>query len=203
MASYYDSRYGNLKVVDEPVYKSELTSGTTVMGGLYSQTADSETVTGEGVEGTLIGTGVGALEIPANVFEVGNSYLVQAYGIIDCENLDLITIKVLGGSLTLPVTLATTGELALRQASNKVFKMDIHFTIRAIDNPEEESLGAIITAFDFRYESDSSTRLETKLVISTNNNFSTAISNTLNITATFGQETGSIYTQLFNLYKIF
>ena len=196
----YDSRYGNLKVVDEPVYKSELTSGTTVMGGLYSQTADSEPVTGTGVEGTLIGTGVGALEIPANVFEVGNSYLVQAYGIIDCENNDLITIKVLGGSLLEPITLATTGELTLRQASNKVFIMNIHFTIRAI---EERSLGAIITTFDLRYESDSSTRLESKLVISTNNNFSTAISNTLNITATFSQNTGSIYTQLFNLYKIF
>ena len=196
----YDSRYGNLKVVDEPVYKSELTSGTTVMGGLYSQTADSEPVTGTGVEGTLIGTGVGALEIPANVFEVGNSYLVQAYGIIDSENNDLITIKVLGGSLLAPITLATTGVLTLRQASNKVFIMNIHFTIRAI---EERSLGAIITTFDLRYESDSSTRLESKLVISTNNNFSTAISNTLNITATFSQNTGSIYTQLFNLYKIF
>ena len=63
MATTYDSRYGNLKVVDEPVYKSELTAGTSVMGGLYSQTANSETITGSGVEGSLIGSGVGGLSV--------------------------------------------------------------------------------------------------------------------------------------------
>lgn len=62
---------------------------------------------------------------------------------------------------------------------------------------------SILKPIDLRYESDSSSRLESKLLIKENNAFSTAVDNTLDITATFAQASGSIYTQLFNLYKIF
>ena len=54
----YLSRFGNMTVVDEPVYKSELFSGLGYMAGFYSQTADSTTITNTTTETTLARLGL-------------------------------------------------------------------------------------------------------------------------------------------------
>lgn len=166
--------------------------------GLYSQTETGSTVTGAGVAGTLIGSGVGQLSVSRDSFEIGDSFLVSMQGVITSANGDLLTLKTLAGDPLSPITLATTGAFSLRQASTLEFILSIHFTIRSLGRT-----GSIMTSFDFKYLSDASDNLETIMVLNENIAFDTTIDNTLDISAEFGQASGSMYSELFNLYQIF
>lgn len=166
--------------------------------GLFSQTETGRTVTGAGVPGSLIASGVGQLSVPADAFSVGDSFLVNMQGTISSQNSDIITLKTLAGDPLSPITLATTGALTLRQSTSLEFVLKIHFTVRTVG-----ATGSIMTSFDFKYLTDSSDNLETKMVLNENIAFDTTIDNTLDITAEFSQATGSIFSELFNLYQIY
>lgn len=193
------SRFGNLIVEDEPVYKSELTGGLGYTAGFYSQIADSTSITDTTTESSLIGSGIGTLSVPANTFKQGNAYIVKMAGRLSTPNLDTITFRVKSGS----VILGTTGAITLRLATNTPFDMHIHFVIR---NEGVSGVATILTHFLFSYEEDASDTFESHAFININNTtFDTTISNTLDITAQWGQQDVQdiIYSQAMNLNKIF
>ncbi len=197
----YLSRFGNMTVVDEPVYKSELFSGLGYMTGFYSQTADSTTITNTTTETTLIGSGVGSLSVPANTFKVGNAYVVKIGGIISCQNADLIRFKLKANSGT--IILADTGDITMKQTISKIWQMEIQFVIRAVG---ADTVASIKTHFTFSYEEDSADKFEEHAFdVLNNTTFDTTIQNTLDITATWGQAKvqDSIHSTVFNLNKIF
>lgn len=197
----YLSRFGNMTVVDEPVYKSELFSGLGYMASFYSQTADSTTITNTTNERTLIGSGVGSLSVPANTFKVGNAYLVKIGGVISSQNGDLIRFKVKANSGT--IILADTGNITLKSATTKVWQLEIQFVIRTIG---ADTVASIKTHFVFSYEEDSSDKFDSQAFdVLNNTTFDTTIQNTLDITATWGQAKtqDSIYSTVCNLNKIF
>ena len=193
------SRFGNMSVVDEPVYKSELVGGLGYVAGFFSQTTDSVVITNTTTETTLIDGGVGTLSVPANTFLKGNAYSVRIGGIINCQNGDTITLKTKSGS----TILGTTGLITLKQATNKVWQMDINFVIREIGI---SGVASIKTHFFFSYEEDSSDKISTQAYdVLNNTTFDTTILNTLDITAQWGTAKiqDQIYSTIFNLNKVF
>lgn len=195
----YLSRFGNMTVVDEPVYKSELFSGLGYMTGFYSQTADSTTITNTTTETTLIGSGVGSLSVPANTFKVGNAYIVRMGGVLNSQNNTPIEIKLKSGS----IILGTTGLISLNASTTNIWQMDITFVIRAIGIA---GVANIKSHFIFSYEENSNDKFSSK-GIDTNNNttFDTTILNTLDITATWGVASpiNQIHSTVLNLNKMF
>lgn len=125
----YNSRFPHMNVQDEPVYKSELTSGLGYCSGIFSQTSDSLVVTNTTLETSLIDGGVGNLSIPANTFKVGSSYLVKIGGLISCQNGDSLILKSKSNG---SVILGSTGSIVLKQATNKVWQMEINLIVRSI-----------------------------------------------------------------------
>ena len=195
------SRFANMTVVDEPVYKSELFGGLGYVAGFYSQTVDSATITNTTTESTLIGAGVGQLSVPANTFQVGNAYLVKIGGIISAPNGDLVRFRIKANGGT--VVLADTGNITLKNATNKVWQLEIQFVIRAIG---AAGAASIKTHFVFSYEEDSSDKFDSQAFdVLNNTTFNTTILNTLDITAQWGQVSAidSIYSTVLNLNKIF
>ena len=193
------SRFGNMTVVDEPVYKSELFSGLGYMAGFYSQTADSPIVTNTTTETSIIGAGVGTLFVPANTFQVGNSYIVRMGGIINCVNNAPITINLKSGS----TILGTTGLISLNASTTNIWQMDVTFVIRAIGGA---GVADLKTHFVFSYEENSNDKFSSKAVDTDNNTtFDTTISNILDITVTWGSASvlNQINSTVFNLNKMF
>ncbi len=193
------SRFGNMVVVDEPVYKSELTGGLGYMAGFYSQIADSTTITNTTTETSLIGSGIGSLSVPANTFLQGNAYTLKMGGFISCNNADQITIRIKSGS----VILGTTNLITLSKATNQIWQVDANFIIRQIGTI---GVASIKTHFVFSFEDDSSDSFISHSADVTNNTtFDTTTINALNVTAQWGTASvsDSIYTTFLNLNKIF
>ena len=177
---------------------TELTPATNV-GGLYAQTANSPITTNTTVESTLIDGGVGSLSVPANGFQVGDSFSVSMGGIISSSNNEGLTIRVKAGS----IVLGTTGVITLPQCTNQVWDLEITFTIRAIG---AAGVASIVTKGNFTYSKDASNAYEGADFSTINNTtFDTTVGNTLNITAQWSaaSASNSIYSQVFVLNKIY
>ena len=83
----------NTTITGEGTIASPLISLGTLYG-LYSQTAQSATITGT-AETSIVGTGVGSLTVPANFFVVGDSFHGKIGGKIgDTSNGDDITVRI-------------------------------------------------------------------------------------------------------------
>lgn len=162
--------------------------------GLYSQTADGPSVGNTLVETSIVGSGVGSLSIPANSFKVGDSYHAKIGGLISTQNNHEITIRAKSGN----IVLETTGIITLELATNQPWELELDFTIRAIGVS-----GEIKTNGNFIYNRDTGTY--TGKALGDIEVFDTTISNTLDITAEWGQEDSndSILVQQFILYKTF
>lgn len=167
--------------------------------GLYAQTADSIPVTNTIVETTLIDGGVGTLSIPANGFQVGDSFIAYFSGKISCVNNEELEIRAKAGS----IVLADTGLIILAAATNKNWELYINFTVRSIG---AAGVAAIATSGRFSYNKDSNNSPESIGFYNLNNTtFDTTISNTLDVTVQWDSANplNSIYTDMFNLYRIY
>jgi hypothetical protein len=167
--------------------------------GLYSQTASSVPVTDTIAETTLIDGGVGTLTVPANGFSIGDSFKVNMLGHISCQNNRTIRIRVKANS----TVLGDTGIITLPQITNKHFSLDINFTIRGLGFP---TFASVVTGAVFTYSKNASNNFEGGDFVTINNTtFDTTIANTLDITAQWGNASiqNSIYTDIFNIYKIY
>lgn len=167
--------------------------------GLFSQTADSLSVSATTIETTIIGGGVGSLNVLPNMFSVGDSFNVSILGHISSKNNDNLTIRI----KTNTVTLGTIGPITMSQSNSKHFDLQIYFTIRSIGG---EGVASIISGGQFNYSKDASFSFEGGDYTSINNTtFDTTISNTLNITAQWNSSDvqNSIYTEILVLNKIY
>jgi hypothetical protein len=183
-------------------YKSEIQQVIVVptnAWGLYTQTADSVTVSATTIETSIINGGIGSLSVPANSFRIGDSFNARLGGVLSSKNNDTFTIRVKEDS----VTLATTGPITMPNINNKVWDLNIGFTIRNIGSA---GVASILTHGIFSFVADSSNKFDAQGFNTLNNTtFDTTITTTLEITVEFSSNSNSnsITTQYFTLTKIY
>lgn len=167
--------------------------------GLFSQTANSTTITGTTSEGTLIDGGVGTLSVPANGFKIGDSFQVTMGGNISAKNNDTIRIRLKSGS----IVLADSSPLIMPGINNQVWYLTAQFTIRSIGTAGIASIVSVAQFHVLKAASGTQEGFAWNTVNSTT--FDTTIQNTLNITAQFSSNSGlnSIYSDIFVLNKIY
>lgn len=167
--------------------------------GLYNMTGSSIPVTNTLVESSLIDGGVGTLTVGANQFAQGDAYVATLTGHISSVNNHSIHIRIKAGS----ILLADTGVIQMPLTTNKHFSLDVNFTINKVG---AAGVGSISTGGKFLYTKDASNAYE-GVNFSTENNttFDTTVSNTLAITAQWGNTSinDSIYTNIFTLSKLY
>ena len=167
--------------------------------GLFAQTANSTTITATTSELTLIGGGVGSLSVPANGFQVGDSFVANLYGHISCVGTATIQIRVKSGS----VLLADTGIIPLDVTTNKHWNFEVSFTVRSLGTI---GVGSIVSAGVFNYIKNSGLNFEGSNFVNLNNTtFDTTILNTLDITAQWNTNNAgnNIYSDYFVLNKMY
>ena len=169
-------------------------------GGLFAQTANSTPVTGTIVETTLIGAGVGTLSVPANAFQVGDSFRAIFGGVINATNNQTIRIRMKSGS----VLLLDSGLQNLGSAvTNDVWSLNVDFTIRQIGTA---TVASIVSLGSFHYTKTNNASVQGfGFNVVNNTTFNTTISNTLNVTVEWGSTNGgnSIYSDIFILNKTY
>jgi hypothetical protein len=167
--------------------------------GLYAQTGSSTRITNTTVETSLMGSGVGTLSVPANGFQVGDSFLVVLTGHISSINNHTLHIRIKSNGLAL----VDTGIITMPATTLKHWKLDVDFTIRAIG---PSGVAAIASGGSFIYTKNASNAFEgANFSTEITTGFDTTISNTLEITAQWGTASASdsIYSEIFTLNKIF
>ena len=177
----------------------ELMRAAASLSNLYTQTASSTPVTNTTTETSLLDGGLGSLSIPADGFNVGDSFHAILTGHISSVNNHTLTLRIKAGS----VVLATTGAITMAGTTDKDWKLEVFFTVRTIG---AAGVASIATGGAFMYTKDASTNFE-GINFSTENTttFDTTISNTLSITAQWDTANAgdSIYSEIFTLNKTY
>lgn len=166
--------------------------------GLFSQTGNSVTVSGTTTESTLIDGGVGTLSVPANGFQVGDSFRADFGGVFNVANNQTIRLRVKTGS----VILLDSGDVPITNIIDDVWTFSINFTVRQIG---AAGVANIVSLGAFHY-AKANTNVEGFSFNTVNSTtFDTTIQNTLDVTIQWGStNTGnSIYSDIFVLNKIY
>jgi hypothetical protein len=167
--------------------------------GLFAQTANSTPVTGTTTETTLINGGVGTLSVPANAFQIGDSFRADFGGLLSSKNNDTIRIRIKTGA----VILADSGPQTMTTSVDDVWQLSINFTIRAIGGAGV----ADIVSLGVFHTTKQSNNTQGGFAFNTVNNttFDTTINNTLDVTVQFSSNStdNSIYSDIFVLNKIY
>jgi len=167
--------------------------------GLFSQTATSTPITNTTTPTSLISTGVGTLSVPANTFQVGDAFQAFFSGVITTTNGQTIQFRLLDGV----ILLADSGPISLKQATAKAWSLQVNFIIRAIGGA---GTAKVFTSGTFLFEQDpANTPEQFSFQFENTTTFDTTITNTLSVTAEWGAAalSNSIYSTLFNLYRIY
>ncbi len=168
--------------------------------GLFAQTANSTIITNTTTETSLINGGVGTLSVPANGFQVGDSFRAVFGGVINANNNQTIRIRVKAGSIVLLDSgLQNLGSSVI----NDVWSLNIDFTIRQIG---AAGVASIVSLGSFHYTKTNNASVQGfGFNVVNNTTFDTTISNTLDVTAQWGSaSTGNnIYSDIFILNKIY
>jgi hypothetical protein len=167
--------------------------------GLYAQTANSTPISGTTVETSLINGGVGTLSVPANGFQVGDSFVAIMAGVLNTANNQTIRIRVKANS----IVLLDSGLQPITNISNDIFSLNVNFTIRQLG---AATVASIVSLGTFHYVKTSNASVQGFAFNTVNNTaFNTTILNTLDITAQWGSNNAgnSIYSDIFILNKIY
>ena len=167
--------------------------------GLFAQTANSTPITNTDVETSLINGGVGSLFVPANGFQIGDSFRAVIAGVINVGNNQTIRIKVKDGN----TILADSGAKTISNIVNDVFSLNIDFTIRALG---VAGVGSIVTLGTFHFTKTSNGVTEGFAFNNVNSTtFDTTVGNTLDVTIQWGaaSASNSIYSDIFVLNKTY
>ena len=167
--------------------------------GLFSQTADGTPVTNTTTPTNIIGTGIGSLSVPANAFQVGDSFHCNIKGDISSLNNETLLIELKSGA----VILASSGTLTLPVMTNQPFEIETDFTIRTVG---AATTASIFTCSEFNYIQNSGTSFQGKMFQTLNNTtFDTTVSNTLEVCVTWGSASASnsITSHLTNLRRTY
>jgi hypothetical protein len=167
--------------------------------GLFAQTGNSTIITGI-TESTLINGGVGTLTVPANGFQVGDSYRAIFGGVMNAANNQTIRIKVKAGAITLLDSgLQNLGSSVV----NDVWSLNVDFTIRQIGGV---GVASIVSLGSFHYTKTNNASVQGfGFNVVNNTTFSTTISNVLDVTAQWGSANAgnNIYSDIFILNKTY
>ena len=167
--------------------------------GIYAQTGNSTIITGT-TESTLINGGVGTLTVPANGFQVGDSYRAIFGGIMNAANNQTIRIRVEAG----PIILLDSGAQNLGSSVvNDVWSLNIDFTIRQVGGV---GVASIVSLGQFHYTKTNNASVQGfGFNVVNNTTFDTTISNVLNVTAQWGSANAgnNIYSDIFILNKTY
>ena len=168
--------------------------------GLFAQTGNSTPITGTTTETTLIDGGVGTLSLPANGFQVGDSFRVVMSGVVDAANNEDLQIRVKANSVVLLDSgLQNLGSSVI----DDTWSLYIDFTIRAIG---AAGVAEIASIGEFRYLKTNNGSIQGFGFNTVNSTtFDTTIPNTLDITAEWGSTNSgnSIYSEIFTLTKTY
>jgi hypothetical protein len=180
-------------------YVTKRVNGNNVNYRVFAQTANSPTITATTTESTLIDGGVGSLTVPANTFQVGDSFSLNMGGVMSAQNGNTITIRLKTGS----VSLGSSGALTMPAITNQVWYLTTNFTIRAIGAAGVASVVVLSQFHILKAASGTQEGFAWNTVNSTT--FNTTISNTLDITAQFSTNNAnnSIYSDIFTLSKTY
>ena len=193
-----DWNQSNNAALDFIKNKPTITAATNF--GLFAQTANSTLITNTTAESSLINGGVGTLTIPANGFQVGDSFRAVFGGVMNANNNQNITIRVKAGSIVL---LDSGAQNLGSSVINDVWSLNIDFTIRAIG---AAGVASIVTLGSFHYTKTNNASVQGFGFNTVNSTtFDTTVSNALNVTAQWGNASSgnNIYSDIFILNKIY
>jgi hypothetical protein len=168
--------------------------------GLFAQTGTSIVISGTTAETSLIDGGVGTLTVPANGFQVGDSFRAVLGGIVNIGNGQTIRIRVKTDSVIL---LDSGVQTLINNVTNAIWSLNIDFTIRSLG---VAGVGSIVSLGSFHYTKTNNGTVEGFAFNTINNtSFDTTISNTLEITLEWGSTlaANNIYSDTFVLNKIY
>ena len=176
------------------------TNPYTKTGGLFAQTGNSNIITNTTVETSLINGGVGTLTVPANGFQVGDSFRAVFGGVMNADNNENITIRVDAG----PIVLLDSGLQNLGSSvTNDVWSLNIDFTIRSLGGP---GVASIVSLGSFHYTKTNNSSVQGfAFNVVNNTTFDTTIPTTLDVTVQWqNASTGNtIYSDIFILNKTY
>ena len=168
--------------------------------GLFSQTGNSTIITNTTVKSSLINGGVGTLTVPANGFQVGDSFRAVFGGVMNADNNKNITIRVDAG----PIVLLDSGLQNLGSSvTNDVWSLNIDFTIRSLGGP---GVASIVSLGSFHYTKTNNSSVQGfAFNVVNNTTFDTTIPTTLDVTVQWqNASTGNtIYSDIFILNKTY
>ena len=168
-------------------------------GSLFAQTGNSTIISGTTVESTLINGGVGTLSVPANGFQIGDSFRLIFGGVLTAVNNQTIRIRVkTNGTLLLDSGLQT-----ITNITNAVFSLNVDFTVRQLGGA---GVASIVTLGSFHYNKTANAVVEGfGFNVVNNTTFNTTINNTLDVTVQWGSTNAgnSIYSDIFILNKTY
>ena len=168
-------------------------------GSLFAQTGNSTIITGI-TESTLINGGVGTLTVPANGFQVGDSYRAIFGGVMNAANNQSIRIRVKAGAITLLDSgLQNLGSSIV----NDVWSLNIDLTIRQIGGV---GVASIVSLGSFHYTKTNNASVQGfGFNVVNNTTFDTTVSNVLDVTAQWGSANAgnNIYSDIFVLNKTY
>jgi hypothetical protein len=167
--------------------------------GLFAQTGNSVPISDTNVETTLINGGVGSLSVPANGFQVGDSFRAIFGGVLNAANNQTIRVRVKTGS----VILLDSGAQPITNITNDIFSLNIDFTIRQLGTA---GVASIVALGAFHYTKTSNATVQGFAFNTVNSTtFNTTINNTLDVTVQWGSANAgnSIYSDIFILNKTY
>lgn len=173
--------------------------GVAGTNGLYAQTALGTPVVPASGEASLIGTGVGSLSVPANAFQIGDSFTAKLCGYLTCANNEDIHIRVKSNGNVI----ADTGVFNLNITTNKYFELAIDFTVTKIGGL---GVAELFVNGQFSYNKNSNSNIEgTNFALIDSTLFDTTVVNNLSITAEWItlDPVNSIQSQNFVLTRVY
>lgn len=172
---------------------------STLNYGLWTQIEDGIPVTNTIDEKTLLGSGLGTLSVPANNFQVGDTFSLKMCGTLNAQNNSQLTITLHSNG----VDIGSSGLLTLVASTLSVWELTALFTIRAIGISGDAILS---TNGSFNYVGNASSNLEgVNFTNIDSTTFDTTIINVLDVVAQWGSASvlDSINTTQVVLTKLF
>lgn len=188
---------GNIQPITDFIPKIIIQTGNY---GLFSQIEDSVPITATTVKSSLIGNGVGSLSVPANAFQVGDSFSAHFSGTISCVGSATIDIKV---ETVSGILLCDTGIIDLSASTLKSWSLELQFTVRSLG---VAGVASIASSGIFSYIRDGGLNFEGYVLNYINSaNFDTTIENELIVTGQWNSNSGlnSIFSRNFVLQKTY
>ena len=167
--------------------------------GLYAQTALGTVIANTTVETSLVGAGVGTLSVPANAFQIGDSFTIKLCGKLSCANNETIHIKLKSNG----IVIADAGIFQMKISTNKYFELVADFTITKLG---AAGVAELFVNGQYSYNQNANTQLDgVNFALVSNTTFDTTIANALTITAQWGlaNVANSIQSQNFVLTKVY